>query len=481
MVSSIRSDRVSAARVVNGRGTTLELSRVADVALHEKVLVVGAFVVILFSTFDELLPGGAETRTGGSRVFQILSGSIYFAGLSILFYRGVPKWLFEVLWRAAPLILLLLLTLLSAAWSLDPEVTVRRAVALLMSSSFAIYLVARFDLRTLLSLLVVSFLVFEVTGVAAVLEGTGVFRLPPYAGAWQGFTGQKNEFARTIALAVALVPAAVLLGVTDWKRTAILTSVVALGMLFLAKSATSLAAAFASVIVGPVLFVILGGAVLGIRLQIELRMILALTVIATLVFIAVWGQQMVLDLLGRDPTLTGRTKLWQWALSRNEDRIWLGYGYRAFWIDDNTRYFFEFFPSWDKDPSGELSDSYAGPTHSHSGYIDTLLELGIVGLTMLGVTVAGGLVQLRSALGSGNNGVGLLFAILTAFLLIYSYTAKSFLQHSEDLWFLFTVLYFFLIKESLGAELAPKRSTWQLLVKRTRLPAVARQNTSGRL
>ncbi len=443
--------------------------------MYERGLVIACFVLILFGTFDTLFMSAKDSRTEGTPLFQALSASIYFAGVVTLLCRGIPKWLFKVLWRAAPLIFLLLLTVVSTIWSQDPESTLRRAVALLMSSSFAVYVVSRFDLRTLFNLLTISFLIFAIVGVVAAFSGAGIIRTGAYSGAWQGLVGQKNDFGRTLALAIALIPAAVLLGLTDWRKTAVVTSFAAVGMLFLAQSATALAAGFASVGVGPVFYLIFGGTVRGIRLQIELRIVLALFVVATGIFVGVWGQPLVLDLLGRSPTLTGRTELWQWALVQNEDRMWLGSGYRAFWIDDNTRYFFEFF-AWHKGSEGERSDSYSGPSHSHSGYIDTLLDLGILGIAMLGVTLASGLVHLRRTLSYGNNEAGLIFAIVTSFLFTYAYAARSFLQHSEDLWFLFSVFFMFIVKEEVLSETKLQRALQRQEVRDTLPLSLARNS-----
>jgi O-antigen ligase len=135
-------------------------------------------------------------------------------------------------------------------------------------------------------------------------------------------------------------------------------------------------------------------------------------------------------------------------MSVNEARSWLGSGYRAFWIDANTKYFFEVF-AWAQDADGNLSDSFNGPDHSHSGYMDTYLELGLVGVTMLGVVLFSALFNLRRALNAGAVAIGSVFAAIITFVLIYAVTEKSILQQSEDLWFFFVTIYLLTVRETI--------------------------------
>ena len=157
----------------------------------------------------------------------------------------------------------------------------------------------------------------------------------------------------------------------------------------------------------------------------------------------------LLEALGRDPTLTGRTKLWDWAIAANEDRQWLGSGYRAFWIDQNTRYFFVTF-AWNRGPEGDRSESFSGPTHAHSGFVDLILELGYVGLCVFVAVVLSAVVSLHRLLADGNMTFGFIFAVILMFLLVYSMTARAILQQAEELWVLFLLSYFFATKETLA-------------------------------
>ena len=439
----------------------------------ERTLVVAGFLVFL-GAFKSILLDGGDSRTGGSSMFQAVSGGIYLASMAIVLARGFPVWGFTLLRRGWPLVVLTLMALASTLWAQDPGPTFRRGVALLLSSWFALYVVIRFDPREFLGLLAISFaIMLGVSLLAIAVPGEGITPGGTYAGAWRGFTGNKNEFGRVVALAVALMPTAALLGMTARPKRALAVGAIALPMLFLSHSATSLMSAVLSVGLGTVVYVLFGGRIGRYRLRAELRATLGVIAVVSgvMLFTVLWTP--LLQALGRDPTLTGRTKLWDWALAVNEDRRLLGSGYRSFWIDENTRYFFLSF-AWNKDPDGERSDSFAGPTHAHSGYVDTILELGYVGFGVFCATILSALVALERTIRRGNLALGFMFASVLVFLLVYAVTARSILQQAEALWILFSVFYLFSIKETLfpgegsratyrpgrGPDFTPQHVTW---------------------
>jgi exopolysaccharide production protein ExoQ len=88
----------------------------------------------------------------------------------------------------------------------------------------------------------------------------------------------------------------------------------------------------------------------------------------------------LLDLMGKDATLTGRTLLWAHALQLIPQHPLLGYGYQAFWQQDTVEaesLWFEFHVL-----------SRQG-FHFHSTYFETAVELGWVGAGVLVATLLG--------------------------------------------------------------------------------------------
>jgi exopolysaccharide production protein ExoQ len=74
----------------------------------------------------------------------------------------------------------------------------------------------------------------------------------------------------------------------------------------------------------------------------------------------------ILSMMGRDPTFTGRTGIWDAAIRAIGDRPVLGYGFRAFWSG----------------PNGASTVLYGVATtkHAHNGLLELALSLGLVGV-----------------------------------------------------------------------------------------------------
>src|SRR5216683_2253931 len=72
---------------------------------------------------------------------------------------------------------------------------------------------------------------------------------------------------------------------------------------------------------------------------------------------------------GRDPTLTGRTDLWEVLLNMNINP-WIGAGFESFWLGERLEKLWAMY--WFK------------PNEAHNGYLEIYLNLGGVGLFFLG-------------------------------------------------------------------------------------------------
>jgi exopolysaccharide production protein ExoQ len=87
-----------------------------------------------------------------------------------------------------------------------------------------------------------------------------------------------------------------------------------------------------------------------------------------LVTFAVVSPESLMALSGRDTSLTGRGPLWHEVMHVIAQRPLLGHGYAGFWNGDSKEVQF----LW-------LQAGWEAPD-SHDGYLDVLVELGIVGL-----------------------------------------------------------------------------------------------------
>jgi len=74
--------------------------------------------------------------------------------------------------------------------------------------------------------------------------------------------------------------------------------------------------------------------------------------------------------VGRDPTLTDRTKIWSFVLSMKTNPL-LGTGYESFWLGPRLLWF------WQHAGLGHINEA-------HNGFLEVYLNLGIIGLSLLG-------------------------------------------------------------------------------------------------
>lgn len=93
-------------------------------------------------------------------------------------------------------------------------------------------------------------------------------------------------------------------------------------------------------------------------------MILIIFIGAMMPFTRITPAEKVASAFGRDDTLTGRTQIWATLVPYANKRMFLGYGQGGFWTTSMR----------------ELTSS-----HGHNGYLDTILDLGIVGLTLISI------------------------------------------------------------------------------------------------
>jgi O-antigen ligase len=83
----------------------------------------------------------------------------------------------------------------------------------------------------------------------------------------------------------------------------------------------------------------------------------------------------IMLLLGKDPTLTGRTSIWRLAFASGMKHLYLGYGYEAFWHGLQG-----------ESANVSLADKWIVPA-AHNGILDLWLGLGAVGVGLVLVSI----------------------------------------------------------------------------------------------
>ena len=101
--------------------------------------------------------------------------------------------------------------------------------------------------------------------------------------------------------------------------------------------------------------------------------VLALGVAASVLFLNVGGS--FLSSVGRDPSLTGRTDVWEAAL-RYADNPIFGAGYESFWLGERLEKIWAIF--------------WWHPNEAHNGYLEVYLNLGWAGVLLFALVLLSG-------------------------------------------------------------------------------------------
>ena len=375
-------------------------------------------VRILSGTEDPIQNTLTQTDfTEGSTLTQILLFGVYLISIMLLVIH--PSRQLVRAFKPKFLWLLLLLAMTSVLWSGASIISFRRAAALLGSSVFGLYLATRYPRTIVLRLLLV------VSVIAIVLSFLVGILLPAYAidesGAWQGAFGQKNQLGQFMALSAVVW----LLFVVSFKRHRVLMGFGALSVILvlLSRSATAI-----------VLLVTLIAILALVRLwrlhyRIALPVLIVVLVVGGYFAVSVASNPAdLLNSLGRDSTLTGRTQLWTLVWQMIRARLWFGYGYGGFWLGFQG-------------PSAPVWRATGwNPPNAHDGFLDLMLDLGVVGLIIFVPVIVG---ALRYALALARRGrtldaaFPLLFLI---YLLISNITTSYLVTYNSLSWVLFVTL-----------------------------------------
>ena len=164
-------------------------------------------------------------------------------------------------------------------------------------------------------------------------------------------------------------------------------------------------------------------------------------------FLAV-GWQDALLALGRDPTFTNRTRIWQLALEYIDRRPWFGYGFGAFWREqsEDAQVF------W-------VALGFKTP-HAHNSWLEIVLGIGMVGLGIAGLGwLAVFYRTLRVAAAPHAEHVAFCMAYLAA-IFFENLSEYEFFRAGRLMWALFVAIIVYLGREVIlyRAEPAPRRA-----------------------
>jgi len=258
----------------------------------------------------------------------------------------------------------------SASWSFDPGTTQRRAVAAAFTTLFGLYFVSSFDGRRMAEIIAATFLILAAVGLLAAIAypKMGV-QHDINAGDWRGLWFEKNQMGAMMVQG-ALAAVAALAAGSRRRRTLVATILLCGFMVLMSKSKTSLVC---------LMIVLAGAGTLTLMRRGPATAILLVWMgvsVGGLAALIMWlSPETVYAALGKDPSLTGRTEIWESLMRQSAKAPLTGYGYAVFWRDDSVP------ANWVRHDTG-----WNVPT-AHNGWLDMLVQLGWIGVGLIATTL----------------------------------------------------------------------------------------------
>lgn len=325
-------------------------------------------LVALTSRIPDLLlsPGAPVVDTGEVTLRSTLvTAPIYL--LFVILGLSQPNSLLRLVRHCWPLMLLLGLAVASSTWSSDPGVTLRKSLSFSASAMVGVFMVARVGpiaaLRALIWFLAICVLISALLAVLApsfAVHQGGLLEPPEFSGLWRGVFANKNQLGQIAALALALIT---LSGRGVFRSEAAKWAIAgaALGCLAMSQSGGGIATTFILFLSYAYLRFL---RTLGQGAQ-KLAIFSAILMFVPVVLAAEYLAGTALGLLGKDPTLTGRTLLWEIVSAFAVRDVWFGAGY---WTGfQGIRPHLLAALGWN-------------PPNAHNTFLDVVIALGVLGL-----------------------------------------------------------------------------------------------------
>lgn len=347
----------SSARPTRGRRDGLQSARTLFYYVYI-ACTLGANTVLLIPRSQ------TSATTGGGALFQaswvLLLGLTLVALLTIRHHSG-PNLFFVVMVCAY--------VMASAIWSVNPTSTLTYGTMFCGNILVAYMLTCDYDISQILKLFSNIILILTVAGLAAYaarLSFSFYFDHQSRANLL-GLQPLRGLFPHKITGGLYAVIGAVLAlnFQRGLSRIACLTAYVS--FIVLTGSASAIILGLTAVLIST-----LANSAVRRRIRPGVFALLFLASAAVATAVVLLKQAAILELLGRDSTLTGRTYLWQYGLNEWRERPIFGWGFNGYFTSDIAQYIRNI----------GVFRNYDVP-HFHQSYIQTMVDLGLVGLSIL--------------------------------------------------------------------------------------------------
>ena len=377
------------------------------------------FSLLLYSGGWELPVVGETADESGSTILRVAYLPAYAAGFVLMALRPGPS--LRVLIRQPFLLALLAIAAASVFWSVNPDQTARRGFALVCTTLGGAVLAARFRWPQLAEVVGASFAVLIIASFVVCLAVPRIGVMTElFPGAWRGLWREKNGLGGIMAFGFCILSAAALLNPPRAKLWWAFAGL-AVVLVLMSTSKTSLVSLMLGA--GAIGFVLVArrGPAAGAAATWA-----GVTGVVLLVAFLLFAADVFFAILGKDATLTGRTKIWAAVMRQIEERPWLGYGYHAVWGDKS---------GWG--PYAWISKN-AGfqAQHAHNSWLEQWLGLGLLGVIAWGLFYLQTMTLAVIAVFRDRGGALLAFPFIVVYSLV-ALTESIALTYNDFRWVLF--------------------------------------------
>jgi len=287
-----------------------------------------------------------------------------------------------------------------------------------------IYMAARFDWKQFVTCVAfVYFMLAIITAILPILDPTNAIDSNIHEGAWTGPWSSKNYMGGAMTKGFIACLAAWAMAPNKlwfWLPAAALC----FAMVIMSTSKTALLISLSGALFFVSIYVF---RTYLFREIIALRILLgSLCLLVAVGFFVIYGlfAEELLGLIGKDPTFTGRTDIWDTIMRSIRERWTFGYGYGAFWEDPlGPSYAIQQLLEWEV-PS------------AHNGWLEIWLAGGVILIIAFAIQYFITLVFALARLKRGGSEVYWVILSTWAFI-AFSMSESSILQRNDLSWVLF--------------------------------------------
>jgi len=360
-----------------------------------------------------------------SSIYAIISAQFYLVS-GIILFKNKNLAIYYLIKSRYP-ILICFLAFISVTWSYNSNLAITRSIALLGTLFFALALVVILEHKELIKVLVypLFFAAVITIFIAIAFPAIGIddgYKVSDHVGLWQGTYGFKNRLGRVMGLLVIILLSQQVIT----KVKTIYMLVITLFVLFMSGSSTPI---IAVIIVSLIKLYF----IFSHKVHSFFKAAIFITCLYILIFFPIFIEFIVIELMGKDLSGSGRVDMWVDILLSIDSPL-TGYGFGGgFWGEFGYA-------------NGLIDHRYILLGHAHNGFVDTLIELGIIGVAFYFLLLLRGLVCSYKRIIDEGPYFYLSFFLLV-FFVVYSLTGSAYIKQNNILFVLACVASFLPYKQ----------------------------------